>query len=78
MLAMESSAQIQMHAQSIPEPSFHEFHSVECLFIFNRSKDLDNSNFGEFDEFQKLVVENWRSKNPMPKLGKRIEIIFFT
>ncbi len=78
MLAMESSAQIQMRVQLILKLSFHEFHSVECLFIFNKCKDLDNSNFGQFDVFHKLVVENQRSKNPMPKLGKRIEIIFFT
>jgi hypothetical protein len=50
-LAMEFGAQIQMHVQPIPKPSFHEAHSVECLFIFSRSKDLDSSNLGQFDEF---------------------------
>jgi len=48
---MEFGAQIQMHVQPIPKPSFHEAHSVECLFIFSRSKDLDSSNLGQFDEF---------------------------
>jgi hypothetical protein len=55
---MESSAQIQLCVQSILKPSLHEAHSVECSFIFNRSKDLDNNNLGQFDESQKLVVEN--------------------
>lgn len=55
---MESSAQIQMCVQPITKPSLHEAHNVEFLFVFNRSKDLDNINLGQFDEFWKLVVEN--------------------
>jgi hypothetical protein len=50
MLAMESNAQIQMRAQPILKPSLHEAHNVECLFIFKKSKDLDSSSLGQFDE----------------------------
>lgn len=47
---MESNAQIQMRAQPILKPSLHEAHNVECLFIFKKSKDLDSSSLGQFDE----------------------------
>ncbi len=40
-----------MCVQLIPKPNLHEAHNVECLFIFDKSKDLDNSNLGQFDEF---------------------------
>jgi hypothetical protein len=50
-LAMEFGAQIQMRVQPILKLSLHEAHNVECLFIFNKSKDLNRSNLGQFDEF---------------------------
>ncbi len=48
---------------------FHEANNVESLHIFNKTKDLDNNNFSNLNEFQKVVVVNWRSKNFAPQFS---------
>ncbi len=55
---------------------FHEAKHVKCLFIFNGTKDLNNKNFNKLNEFQDLMVEKWKSRNFMLKLGKWIGITF--
>jgi hypothetical protein len=44
LLAIKSSAKIQMCADSVSQPVLHETESVKCVFVFNRTKNLDSRN----------------------------------
>jgi hypothetical protein len=67
-----------MCAQMILHLVFHEGDDDKHLFIFNRPKNLDRNNFGEFNGSRKLMVEGYKYKYFVPKPCKRIELIFFT
>jgi hypothetical protein len=44
----------------------HEIDNVKCAFILQRTKHLGNNNFGQFNKFPKLMVEDDRCKKIAP------------
>jgi hypothetical protein len=44
LLAIKSSAKIQMCVDSISQLVLHETKSAKCVFVFNRTKNLDIGN----------------------------------
>jgi hypothetical protein len=42
MLAIKSSAKIQMCVDLDLQPILHEIKSVKCVFVFNKTKNLDS------------------------------------
>jgi len=43
LLVIKSSAKIQMCADLVSQPILHETKSAKCVFVFNRTKNLDIS-----------------------------------
>jgi hypothetical protein len=64
-------------AKLLLQPILHEVDYIGGSFILNTTQHLDSGNTNQFDEFQKLMVEYGRFRNFVPKLCKKVELVFF-
>jgi hypothetical protein len=70
-------AQIQVPRAYFLQFVFHKIDNVEFPFIFDKTKHLDNNNFNQFNVFWKLMVENAKHINFLPKACNSVKLLVF-
>jgi hypothetical protein len=69
--------QIQVRRAYFLQSIFHKIDNVECPFIFDKTKHLDNNNFNQFNVFWKIMVENAKHINFLPKPCNSVKLLVF-
>ncbi len=77
MLIVKFSANIQMCVELVAQFVYHEIDNAKCAFILHRTKHLGNNNFGQFNKFQEIMVEDDICKKLQQIVVTRLNSLFF-
>jgi hypothetical protein len=77
MLIVKFSANIQMCVELVAQFVSHEIDNVKRAFILHRTKHLGNNNFGQFNKFQEIMVEDDICKKLQQIVVTRLNSLFF-